>query len=204
MRDAQFRDRTEVRRPVQEANPGGMILRRARQRQDQPSPPQVSDAALVRQALAGEQDAFELLVQRYQPSLNHLISSYVREYHDACDVLQQVLLQLYLSLATLHADQSISPWLHRVTRNQCLDHLRLKQPISFSELERVREEGGQSPLFLLRNTEPLPEELAELHEGLLHLRAAIAALPARYHSVVYLRAFAGLSFHEIAQALDVP
>jgi RNA polymerase sigma factor (sigma-70 family) len=56
----------------------------------------------------------------------------------------------------------------------------------------------------LPDTRPLPEELAERHEVQLHLRAAIAALPARYGSVVYLRYVAGLSFRKIAQALNVP
>jgi DNA-directed RNA polymerase specialized sigma24 family protein len=87
----------------------GRVLKQARQQYSPPYPPQVSDAALVQQILAGKQDAFELLVRRYQPSLNHLIYSYVRVYHDACDILQQVLLQLYLSLATLHSEKSIYP-----------------------------------------------------------------------------------------------
>jgi RNA polymerase sigma factor (sigma-70 family) len=190
---------------VQKASPtSGRVLKQARQQYSRPYPPQVSDAVLVQQALAGKQDAFELLVRRYQPSLNHLIYSYVREYHDACDILQQVLLQLYLSLATLHSEKSIYPWLYRVTRNQCLDHLRRKRPIYFSELDWEREEDDLSPHMPLPDTRPLPEELAERHEVQLHLRAAIAALPARYGSVVYLRYVAGLSFRKIVQALNVP
>lgn len=204
MQDEQFHDRTEVRRSAQEGSSSGLILRRARRQHDRASMPQVSDTTLVRQALAGEQSAFELLVQRYQPSLNRLISSYIRGYHDASDILQQVLLQLYLSLATLHSVTSIYPWLYRVTCNECLDHLRRKQPISLSGLLWEGEEGDLTPLLSLPDAEMLPEELAERHEIQLHLRAAIVALPARYRSVVYLRSIAGWSFREIAKKLDIP
>lgn len=63
--------------------------------------PETPDSVLVQQALAGNQEAFEALVSRYKQSLLGLIYRYLGEYHEAHDVLQQVLLQLYLSLATL-------------------------------------------------------------------------------------------------------
>jgi RNA polymerase sigma factor (sigma-70 family) len=205
MRDRELHEGTAGRLPVQRASPvSGTMLTPAQQQGRLPRPPQVPDATLVRHALAGEQEAFELLVRRYQPALNSLISAYVREYHDAGDILQQVLLQLSLSLATLHAEPSIFPWLYRVTCNQCLVHLRRQQPITFAELGWEDEENEQSPLLSLRDPGPLPEELAERHEGQLHLRAVVAALPARYRPVVSLRTFAGLSFREIARVLDVP
>jgi RNA polymerase sigma-70 factor, ECF subfamily len=198
-------ERTAGRLPAQRVSPvSGTVLTPAQQQSGLHRSPQVPDAALVRHALAGEQEAFELLVRRYQPALNSLISAYVREYRDADDILQQVLFQLYLSLARLHAEPSIYPWLYRVTCNQCLDHLRRQQPITFAELGWEDEEDEQSPLLSLRDPGPLPEELAERHEAQLHLRAAVAALPARYRPVVSLRSFAGLSFREIAQVLGVP
>jgi RNA polymerase sigma-70 factor (ECF subfamily) len=63
--------------------------------------PETPDSVLVQQALAGNQEAFEALVSRYKQSLLGLIYRYLGEYHEAHDVLQQVWLQLYLSLATL-------------------------------------------------------------------------------------------------------
>lgn len=182
----------------------GAGLTSAQQQSGLPCPPQVSDAALVRYALAGEQEAFELLVWRYRPALHSLISSYVRGCYDTDDILQQVLLQLYLSLATLRAESSIFPWLYRVTCNECLDHLRRKPAIPFAELGWEGQEDEHSPLLSLRDPGPLPEELAERHEDQLHLWAALAALPDRYRPVVSLRSFAGLSFREIARVLDVP
>lgn len=205
MQDTGRSERTARRLPVQMGSPVSVtILTPTPQQSGLPCSPQTSDAALIRHALADEQEAFELLVRRYQPALHSLISSYVREYHDANDILQQVLLQLYLSLATLHAEQSVSPWLYRVARNKCLDHLRRQQPISFAELGWEDEDDECSPLLALRDPGPLPEELAERHEGHLRLWAAIGALPARYRPVVSLRSLTGWSFHEIARMLDIP
>jgi hypothetical protein len=68
---------------------------------------QLADSILVQQALAGDQDAFETLVHRYETALFQMISRYVGEYHEARDVLQQVLLQL--SLAALHLRAEIGP-----------------------------------------------------------------------------------------------
>ena len=76
--------------------------------------PDTADSVLVQQALSGDQYAFEVLVSRYKQSLFGLINHYVGEYHEAEDILQQVWLQLYLSLATLRptcADQTLA--LHR-------------------------------------------------------------------------------------------
>ncbi len=205
MQETQFCDKTEGRSPTQRVSQTSVkVLKPAQQQCNLHYPAQVSDTILVQEALAGKQDAFELLVRRYQPSLNYLIYSFVREYHDACDILQQVLLQMFQSLATLHFEKSLYPWLYRVTRNQCLDYLRRKRPVYFSELEWEREEDDLSPDLMLPDARPLPEELAERHEVQIHLRAIIAALPPRYRSVVYLRYSAGLSFRKIAQALDVP
>jgi RNA polymerase sigma factor (sigma-70 family) len=91
--------------------------------------------------------------------------------------------------------------------HKCLGPLQkwfIRRPIYLSELEVGCEEDDLSPYMSLRDTRPLPEELAERHEGQLHLRVAIAALPARYRSVVYLRYVAGWGFRKIAQALSIP
>ena len=68
-----------------------------RNRQD----PETSDGVLVQKALAGDQEAFEGLLSRYEKVLFDVIYFYVGEYHEAHDVLQQVWLQLYLSLHPL-------------------------------------------------------------------------------------------------------
>jgi RNA polymerase sigma factor (sigma-70 family) len=144
---------------------------------------ETADSVLVHQALTGDQEAFEALVNRYQHALFGLIYHYVGEYHEAQDILQQVWLQLYLSLATLRPNVYIKPWLFTVARNRSFDTLRRKRLPSFSELVTGNEEAL---LEAIPDTSPSPEALVEhrdLQQEILH---AIRALPHVYRSVVWL------------------
>ena len=103
--------------------------------------PTTADSVLVHRALAGDQKAFEELVSRYRHSLFVLIYHYVGDCHEAQDILQQVWLQLYLSLGTLRLDMHIRPWIFTVARNCSLDVLRRKRLPSFSEVEAGNQDG---------------------------------------------------------------
>ena len=166
--------------------------------------PETSDNALVHQALIGDQAAFEALVNRYKHSLFRLIYRYVGDYHEAFDVLQQVWLQLYLSLATLHSKQHIKPWLFTVARNRSLDVLRRKRLPAFSELEAGHEEGEAASWEAIPDLSPTPEDLAERRDLQHAIGRAIQALPHKYRSVVLLYYADQLTFTEIGQVLNIP
>lgn len=164
------------------------------------------DGVLVQQAMAGDQEAFEHLVKRYSVPLFRLIRQILRDDYQANDLLQQVFLQLYVSLSTLHTTGSLKPWLFQVARHRCVDELRRehKRIICFSELESAGDEDGLSFLDAIVDPHPLPEELAEYRDTQQHLQLAIQALPPKYRSIVLLRCAAQLSFSEIAQKLSIP
>lgn len=92
------------------------------------------DGDLVEQALAGNQAAFETLVERYHDPLHRFIARYFGDYDQRSDVLQQVLIQLYLSLPDLRIDGTVQAWLFRVARNRCVDEIRRRHVPNFSEL----------------------------------------------------------------------
>ena len=118
--------------------------------------------------------------------------------------MQQVFLQLYLSLPSLKQDKSLRGWLLKVARNRCLDELRRKHAMPFSILETVEDEDEVSVLLSLSDPGPLPEEVAEQHDLRNALRRAIDSLPPRYRRVVLLRYAGQQSFVEIGQALHIP
>jgi RNA polymerase sigma factor (sigma-70 family) len=164
----------------------------------------ITDGMLAQQVIAGDQRAFEALVQRYSTSLFNFIYHFLNDYDLACDVLQQVFLQLYISLPNLRTGEPLKAWLFQVARNRCLDELRRKRAIHFSELEAACDEEELSPLAAMPDTQPLPDELAEHHDLQDHLRQAIQSLPLKFRSVVLLRYVSQLSFAEIGQALNMP
>jgi RNA polymerase sigma-70 factor, ECF subfamily len=131
----------------------------------------------------------------------------MRDYDQACDVLQHVWLQLYLSLSTLRTGEPLGPWLFRVAQNRCLDELRRRRRrcvVSFSALEWETDEEELLPLENIPDFHPLPEELAEHHDLQHALQQAIQALPPKFRPVMLLRYAGQLSFSEIGQVLKMP
>jgi RNA polymerase sigma factor (sigma-70 family) len=165
---------------------------------------ETADSVLVRQALDGDQEAFEALVNRYQHAVFGLIYHYVGEYHEAHDVLQEVWLQLYLSLATLRPNVHIKPWLFTVARNRSFDTLRRKRLPSFSEVVKGNEEDEEEFLDAIPDRSLSPEVLVEHRDLQQEILRAIQALPTMYRSVVWLYYREQLNFSEIGQVLTMP
>jgi len=169
-------------------------------------PEAVADHVLVRQALAGDEGAFEILVRRYHTQVFHFIRHYISDDDQAWDVLQQVLLKLSASLPKLClAQEQLGPWLFQVARTCCIDELRKKRMLCFSELEwdTDEEEGEPSPLASRADPSPSPEETVEHHEVQRMLLEAIDGLPSKSRLVVLLRYTHQLSFAEIGQQLHM-
>ncbi len=170
---------------------------------------ETADSVLIQQTLSGDQDAFGVLVSRYKKLLFGLILHYVGEFHEAEDILQQVWLQMYLSLATLRPYVQIKPWLFTVARNRSLDFLRHKHRVSqrllfFSELESRIEEEEVSFLDAIPDLSSTPEDQAELHELQHEISTAIRALPRTYRPVVWLFYSGQLNYAEIGRILNRP
>src|SRR5258708_10873036 len=101
---------------------------------------EVTDGMLAQQSLAGDQEAFEKLVQRYSSSLFNFICRFLNDYDAASDILQQVFTQLYISLPKLRTGEPLKAWLFQVARNRCLVELRRKRVVHFSELKTANDD----------------------------------------------------------------
>ena len=167
----------------------------------------VPDGVLVGQAQVGDQRAFELLMSRYHRLLASYIRGFLKDGDQVSDVLQQVYLQLYLSLPVLLTNVSLKGWLFQVARNRCLDELRRlrRQPATpFSALEWQYGEEEQTKIAAIPDPDALPEEVAETSDLYCSLHKAVAALPPQFRSIVLLHCFRQLTFTEIGRMLDMP
>lgn len=169
-----------------------------------------SDKALIDQAFKGDHAAFERLVYRYQTALYNFIGRCLGDYEQAYDVLQFVFMQLYVSIPKLHNNLTsqrskfpLKSWLFQVAWNRCMDELRKKRPVLFSELEPAEEEEP-SVIDVLPDPYPLPDEVAEQQDLRGRLCFAIQSLPPKFRSVVFLRYTEELSFGEIGHRLNMP
>lgn len=172
---------------------------------------ELSDQALLARSVAGDDSAFEYIVQRYQAPLYNFIRRSLSDHEQAFDILQFVFMQLYISLPKLYTNLSstrtktpLKSWLFQVAWNRCMDELRKRRPLFFSELEIEESEEGLSFLSAIPDTCPSPEEIAEQHDLRYMLCQAIETLPPKFRSVVSLRYARDLSFVEIGSILHMP
>ncbi len=165
---------------------------------------EVTDGELAKKTMAGDEDAYALLIERYKGPLFNFICRFLKDPDAAYDILQQVFLQLYISLPKLRTGEPLRAWLFQVARNRCLDELRRKHAIRFSELQGPVEDEDLSQLDIIPDSSPLPEEIAEQHDLQEILQEAISTLPPKFRAVVLLRYTASLSFSEIGRALQMP
>jgi len=117
-----------------------------------------SDGFLVQQALAGDQDAFAVVVHRYSSSLFSYARKFFKDDDQVSDIIQKVFIRLYASLPTLHTDLPLKSWLYQVTHNCCVDELRVNRNhvFHFSELEEVYD-GNELPIIeAIPDGDPLP------------------------------------------------
>jgi RNA polymerase sigma-70 factor (ECF subfamily) len=167
----------------------------------------VPDGILVGQAQAGDQRAFELLVSRYHRPLVSYIRVFLKDDEQVYDVLQQVYLQLYLSLPILFTNVSLKRWLFQVARNGCLDELRRRRrraEVPFSTLAWESREEELSPIEAIPDSDSVPEEVAERTDLYCSLHEAIASLPRKVRPIVHLRCFRQWTFREIGRTLNMP
>lgn len=161
------------------------------------------EAALIRAAQRGDQDAFAELVQSYDQGVLRLALNLLRSQEDARDIYQEAFLRVYRNLHNFRFDCSFQTWLYRIVTNLCLDQLRKR---------KVRKE---EPAVLDTTDGPidrmsaLPEERAEsdpqrklLSEELQgRIRQTMAELTPRERMVFELRHFQGMRLRAIGEVL---
>lgn len=149
------------------------------------------EAALVRQAMAGDTDAFGSLVTRYQKVMYTVALRMLGNAEDAKDTTQDAFVKAYRQLAAFDPQYRFFSWLYRIQLNECFNALRSRRPLDSIEPEMVS----------LTST-PYDSTLqAERREQIV---AALQRLTPEYRAVVVLRHFAGQSYGEMAEALGVP
>lgn len=170
----------------------------------------VVDQDLLKLAQAGNPQAMESVLAQLAPALHRYSLRMCRQLDDADESTQDALLSVAQHLKDYEGRASLSSWAFTLARTACSRKRRgLKnQPLhSFEELSQGGEVSERSELAQtnsgLGQTSEDPESLAQEHELVSRLRAAIAALPADAHDVMVLRDVEGLSAEEAASALGL-
>lgn len=158
--------------------------------------PGVEEAELIRRAQAGDPAAFDLLVERYTPHLYRVVRRLASDQNEAEAIVQEAWLRAWRAIHRYVADRPLSPWLVRIAVNVARDLWRKKAPLDFADL------GGEE--IVLPDPVPGPEDQLTRKEALERLVRGVKKLRPEYRMVIALRYDAGLSYNDIASALEIP
>jgi RNA polymerase sigma-70 factor (ECF subfamily) len=150
-----------------------------------------SDEDLVRHYRAGDAQAFDALVRRFQDRVFRLASVWLYDEQYAADATQEVFLRSHRGLRRFRFRAGVFTWLYRTTRNVCHEFNRRRST------SPVRENTVEE--FAAAYTEP--DSSAIRSETIGQLRTLVAELPPRQREVVILRVFEDLSVRQTAQAM---
>jgi RNA polymerase sigma-70 factor (ECF subfamily) len=162
-----------------------------------------SDLSLVQLAQRGDAGAFDALVRRYQHKVVKLVLRYVRDPAEAEDIAQEAFIKAYRALPRFRGDSAFYTWLYRIAINTAKNVLasRGRSPIQY-EVDRS-DDDDYDVVANLKDT-ATPEALALTEEIRSTVTAAIDALPEDLRTAIQLRELEGLSYEEIAAAMECP
>ena len=162
-----------------------------------------ADQMLVERVQRGDKKAFDLLVLKYQHKVGNLIARYIRDPSEVFDVTQEAFIKAYRALPNFRGDSAFYTWLYRVAINTAKNHLAAKArrpPGEDIEADTAEQMDMGAPLKEFAT----PENLVLEREIAQTIQQALDELPDDLRTAITLRELDGLSYEEIAQAMDCP
>jgi RNA polymerase sigma-70 factor (ECF subfamily) len=163
-----------------------------------------SDLVLVKRVQRGDKSAFDLLVRKYQHKVVKLVLRYVRNPAEAEDIAQEAFIKAYRALPQFRGDSAFYTWMYRIAINTAKNSLasRDRSPIAY-DLDLTDPEESHSVQTKLQDPDT-PEGMALTEEIRGIVNSAIEGLPEELKTAIVLRELDGLSYEEIAAAMDCP
>ncbi len=162
-----------------------------------------SDQQLVERVQKGDKRAFDLLVRKYQHRVLKLIGRFVKDAAEAEDVAQEAFLKAYRALPAFRGDSAFYTWLYRIAINTAKNTLvsNRRRPVDF-DLDLQDPEQHDRQARLKEGDTPEGVLLTDEIRGVVE--HALEQLPEDLRTAIVLRELEGLSYEEIAEAMDCP
>ena len=161
------------------------------------------DQELVERVQKGEKAAFDILVRKYEHKLANVISRYIRDPSEVLDVSQEAFIKAYRALPNFRGESAFYTWLYRIAINTAKNHLVAagrrppKDDIDAQDAEQFEAGSGLKEYAT-------PERLVLSNELAVTIQDAIDELPEELRVAIVLRELEGLSYEEIATAMECP
>ncbi|MGD8312945.1 MAG: RNA polymerase sigma factor RpoE [Gammaproteobacteria bacterium] len=161
------------------------------------------DQALVKRVQQGDKPAFDILVLKYQSKIIQLVNRYVHDPDEAMDVAQEAFIKAYRAIGRFRGDSAFYTWIYRIAINTAKNHLVAsgrRPPAGDIDAQDAEQYEGATGL----REYATPERMLLRDEIEKTVASAIEELPDDLKTAITLRELEGLSYEEIAQAMECP
>lgn len=158
------------------------------------SVPAINERELILRAQRGERNAFNELIRMHAQSVMNVVYRMCGDAQIAEDAAQETFIQAWLHIASYRPQASLRSWLYRIAVNAATDMLRKEKRILPTALEDLP----------LQDPQLGPEALFFQEERTALVQKAILSLPEASRMVLVMREYEGMSYQEIAEALNIP
>jgi len=162
---------------------------------------EVPSEDLMARIAKGDEDAFEILVNRHQTSILNLIYRFIGDRTQAKDLAQEVFIRVWQAAKTYKPEAKFTTWLYRITANLCLNELkssRRKKLFQFLRSDADNEIHGEKDF---PDGSPSPEDLLLAKERSHQITKALQCLPENQRMALILKRYDDLSYQEIAKVI---
>jgi RNA polymerase sigma-70 factor, ECF subfamily len=162
-----------------------------------------SDARAVERTLAGDRDAYRILVDRYSLYLYRLAYRMTGNSHDAEEVVQEAFLRGYQKLKQFAGNSNFGTWVYRIAANYAIDRIRQRNVEEARQAPTLLSEDGVEvdPVAMVKDSAASPERLAGSAELAARMKQALDALTPAERTAIVMRHWEGCAIEEIAAVL---
>jgi RNA polymerase sigma-70 factor (ECF subfamily) len=166
---------------------------------------EADDLALVSRATAGDDEAFRVLVVRYQRKVYAVALGIVKDPDLAWDVSQEAFVRVHGHLAEFKGESAFSTWVFRIATHLAIDAVRRERTSRKDDVDELRDEdlsgAGEGILATPLGNDPQANLLRR--ELLGKIQGALDTLPEKHRTILVLREVEGLSYEELAERLQI-
>jgi RNA polymerase sigma-70 factor (ECF subfamily) len=163
---------------------------------------ELSSEELMDRVAKGDDDAFEILVNRHQTSVLNLIYRFIGDRTQARDLAQEVFLRVWQAAKSYEPKAKFTTWIYQITTNLCLNELKSVRRKRWFRFLQSDEESGKTIEENLCDDLPSAEDRLLARERSREISDALHGLPENQRMALVLKRYDGLSYQEIAKILN--
>lgn len=163
-----------------------------------------TDNELVARVRAGDKQAFNLLVLKYQYRIRGLVARLVRDAGEQEDIVQESFIKAYRALGKFRGDSAFYTWLYRIAVNTAKNYLMAagRRPLTHDFDDDDGDAPSRTPPSLVEDN--TPETMLQNDQLVAAIKNAMHELPGELRQAITLRELEGMSYEDIAEAMDCP